>query len=256
MSTQRGLKKDQKKAKVLDDYKKVGTKFIPPFSHKIGPIKGISYGRQALPELIWWDVVIDKKSHKFAADLAATIATHFKERNKTQTWWSFISDYYQLNESDFDDLKKSLREHRMLSSLQDALSDFLELYPECPLVGLLDSRPSGAIDIAYLSRFEKRMAEAEDKRSRAGILIQSQVVYMGFVIGKLFVKKGLSLANFPEIEKYPDTKLSLQVGASVCAAVNGFSGQMLPEYRDNNWLKYFWKQSFGLRPIRMGHLTS
>jgi len=47
--------------KPLQDYKKVGTKFIPPFSHKIGPIKGISYGRQALPELIWWDVVIDKK---------------------------------------------------------------------------------------------------------------------------------------------------------------------------------------------------
>jgi len=188
--------------------------------------------------------------------LAAAIATHFKECNKTQTWWSFISDYYQLNDSDFDDLKKLLHEHRMLLSLQDALSDFLELYPKCPLVGFLDSRPSGAIDIAYLSQFEKRMAEAEDKRSRAGVLIQSQVVYMGFVIGKLLVKEGLGLANFPEIEKYPDTELSLQVGASVCAAVNGFSWQMLPEFQDNNWLKYFWKRGFELRPIRMDHLTS
>ncbi|MFH0798757.1 MAG: hypothetical protein V2A66_01100 [Pseudomonadota bacterium] len=193
--------KGQKKIKVLGDYKKVGSKFIPPFSHQLGPIKGSSYGRQTLPELIWWDVIIDKKSHKFAVDLAAAIATHFKERNKTHVWWGFTSEYYQLNNSEFDDLKTYLHERRMLLPLQDAAADFLELYPECPLARILDSHPSGAIDIAYLSRFEKRMAEAEDKRSRAGVLIQSQVVYMGFVIGKLHVKEGLGLANLVPVGK-------------------------------------------------------
>lgn len=255
MSKYRCPETEQKRAKVLGAYKKVGSKFISPFSHKIGPITGINYGRRVLPELIWWDSIIDKKSHRFAADLAATIATHFKERNKTEVWWGFTSDYYQLNNSDFDELKKLLHEHNMLLPLQDALKDFLGLYPECPLIGFLDVCPSGAVDIAYLSQFEKRMADAEDKRSRIGILIQSQVVYMGFVIGKLFVKKGLGLANFPEIEKYPDTEPSLQVGALVCAAVNLFSGQMLPEYQNNNWLKYFWERSFELRPIKMDHLT-
>lgn len=242
--------------KPLSDYKKVGKKFIPPLTHQIGPLKGISYTRQALPELVWWDVIIDKLSHQFAADLAVKIASHFKEKDKTQTWWSFISDYKQLNDSDFNDLKEDLHEHKMLQILQSALDDFLNLYPECPLVGFLESRPSGAVDISYLSRFENRMSILEDKRSSAGILIQSQVVYMGFVIGKLFVKEGLGLANLQEIEKYPDTELSLQVGASVCAAVNTFAEQMLPEYEENFWLKYFWHRNTELRPIKMDHITA
>ena len=247
-------KKQEKK--VLQNYKKVGSKFIPPITHQLGPIKPISYGRQILPELIWWDVIIDKESHKFAADLAVAIATYFKEQEDTSTFWGFVSDYSKLNEDEFTSLKKSLNDNRMLERLQNALADFLELYPECPLVGFFDCHPHGGVDISYIDRFEKRYAEAEDKRSRAGILIQSQVVYMGFAIGKFRVFEGLALADFPEIEKYPETELSLKVGASVCATVNLFSEQMLPDYQDDVWVKYFWNRSFTIRPIKMDHLTS
>lgn len=255
MNKQNRQRQPQAKPAILSDYKKVGSKFIPPFGHKLGPIQGFSYARQTLPELIWWDVIIDKTSHKFAADLAAAIATHFKNRNQTCTWWGFTSDYSQLSHAQWDDLKKTLSEQRMLPPLQGALKDFLELYPACPLIKFLDYRLAGSIDIAYLSRFEKRLAEAEDKRSRPAVLIQSQVVYMGFVIGKLDVKEGLSLAEFPEIEKYPDTELSLQVGASVCAAVNVFAGQMLADYSQDEWAQYFWNRSYEFRPVKMDHLT-
>jgi hypothetical protein len=249
-------RKQPKKSSVLTGYKRNGHKFIPPFIHKLGPIKGISYSRQTLPELIWWDVVIDKTSHKYAANLAATIATHFKGRSMTNTWWGFTSDYSKLNDADWEDLKHTLNEHHMLSPLQEALHDFLELYPACQLVKYLDHRPAGAIDVAYLSRFEKRLAEAENKRSRPAVLIQSQIVYMGFIIGKLVVKKGLSLSKFPEIEKYPKTELSLQVGASVCALVNGIAGQMLPDYSQDEWAQYFWNRSYEIRPIKMDHLMT
>lgn len=110
----------QVKPNVLDGYKKVGSKYIPPFMHKLGPIKSISYARQTLPELIWWDVIMDKKSHKFVADLAAAVATYFKESNQTHTWWCFTSDYSQLNDAQWDGLKRTLSEQSMLSPLQDA----------------------------------------------------------------------------------------------------------------------------------------
>lgn len=255
MNKQGYQKKAQTKSNVLEGYKKVGSKFIPPFMHRLGPINSISYARQTLPELIWWDVLIDKISHKFTAELAVAIATHFKERNQTHKWWSFISDYSLLNDTEWDDLKRTINKKSMLLPLQDALKCFLDLYPECPLNKFLDSHPSGSIDIAYLSRFENRFAGAENKRSRAGVLLQGQVVYMGFVIGKLHVKEGLGLANLPEIQKYPDTELSLQVGASVCAAVNGFSGRMLPDYSKNAWVQYFWNRSYDFRPTKMDHLT-
>ncbi|HWU42917.1 MAG TPA: hypothetical protein VN132_05745, partial [Bdellovibrio sp.] len=66
-------KQDPKK-KALEGYKKVGTKFLPPMNHLIGPMKNVSYFRLTMPELIWWDVVAQNASDQFSVDLAAEIS--------------------------------------------------------------------------------------------------------------------------------------------------------------------------------------
>lgn len=47
----------EKDKKVLADYKKVGTTFVPPMVHRVGPWEFTSWSSQTLPELIWWDVL-------------------------------------------------------------------------------------------------------------------------------------------------------------------------------------------------------
>jgi hypothetical protein len=98
------------------------------------------------------------------------------------------------------------------------------------------------------------MRELENKRSRSGVLVQAQAIYMGFVLGKLFVKKGLALADFPEVEKYPFTELSKQVGASICASVNMLAGNMLPKFPEDAWVQYFWQRGLELCPLDFSHL--
>lgn len=202
-----------------------------------------------MPELIWWDVLADMASHRFAAKVAEEIGKYFKEIVHRDHWWAFISDYSQLSDDLADGLREHLSQAGVLSQLTECLTDFLNLYPECPISKMVGSRPTGIVDVGYLLRFEKRMGEVEDKRSRNGVLIQAQAIYLGFVLGRLHVKRGLALADFPEVEHYPDTEKSLAVGASICATVNMLAGTTLPKYQDDAWVQYFWRRSLDLHPL-------
>jgi len=246
----------QKGAQVLGSYRKVGTKFVPPLLDLPRRPEFISWSSHILPELIWWDVLADKTSHRFAARVAEKIAEYFKGRENRDHWWAFISDYSQLTDEDAEALRRHLSEKGVLLRLVESLTDFLDLYPACPISRLLSRPPAGIVDVGYIARFENRMKELDDKRSRNGVLIQAQVLYIGFILGKLFVKRGLALADFPEVQNYPNSEKSLKVGAAVCASVNMVAGKMLPKYSDDAWVQYFWKRSLDLRPLDFRQLEN
>jgi hypothetical protein len=242
----------QKGNRVLASYRKVGTKFVPPMLQAF-KFDHISWSSHTMPELIWWDVIADRVSHRFAAKVAEEIGKYSEGQDNRDHWWAFISDYSHLTDDRATRLKEHLSQKNLLRQLTESLTDFLNLYPSCPIAKLLDWRPSGIVDV-YLLRFEDRVRELEDKRSRNGVLIQAQAIYLGFVLGKLKVKQGLALADFPEVEHYPNTEKSLRVGASICAAVNMLAGRMLPKYTEDTWVQYFWKRSLDLRPLNFRDL--
>lgn len=246
----------QKDGKVLGDYRKVGTKFVPPLLDMPMRFDYISWASHIMPELIWWDVLADKVSHRFAAKVAGEIGQYFKGRENRDCWWAFISDYSQLTDEDAEGLREHLLRKGVLPQLTESLADFLDLYPACPISRLGDRKPTGLIDVGYLARFEGRMNDLEDKRSRNGVLIQAQALYLGFVLGKLFVKKGLALADFPEVQNYPNSEKSLTVGAAVCSAVNMVAGKMLPKYSEDSWVQYFWKRNLDFRPLDFRSLAN
>jgi hypothetical protein len=243
------MKNQEKKSrKVLDSYQKVGTKFVPPLLQTF-KFNYISWTSQTMPELVWWDVLADKVSNRFAATVAGEIAKYFKEKGKQDRWWAFISDYSHLSDDGMHDLREHLSEINVLPQMAASLTDFLALYPDCPISRLLDPRPTGLAEAGYLLRFEARLNELEDKRSRGGVLAQAQAIYMAFISDRLRVKADLALADFPEVENYPSTEKSMEVGAAVCATVNMLASDALPKYSDDAWVQYFWRRSLELRPL-------
>jgi|JI10StandDraft_1071094.scaffolds.fasta_scaffold55819_3 hypothetical protein len=248
-------KKKVPKKKILDSYKKVGSKFVSPLNQLTNMI-GVSFYRRALPELIWWDVLVDEVSLRFSTTLVETIASFLAEiKPPLPIWGGFISEYANLSDETFEDLKKHLYEHNLLVPMLHALDNFFRLYPKCPLVRFLDTHPPEGIDIAYLAKFEKRLEELEYKRSRAAIIMQSHVIYAGFVSGKLNVVKGTSLGDLNELSNYPDTEESKMVGASVCSAVNSCVYNLSPEFKNGTWAVYFWEKSYEFRPLKWEHLN-
>jgi hypothetical protein len=245
---------NNKRGKVLGSYQKVGAKFIPPMLQNF-KMEHVSWDSQTMPELIWWDVLFDMAPRRFAAKVAEGLARYFKGHAEQKHWWGFTSNYAHLSDEGVARLRAYLSDERLLNGLTECMSNFLELYPSCPVARLLGWRASGAIDIAYLSRFEDRVRVLENKRSRNGVLIQAQAIYMAFLSDRFKVAEGLALANFPEVEHYPDTEESLRVGAAVCATVNMMAGESLAKYSENRWVQYFWNRSLELRPMNFDHLT-
>jgi hypothetical protein len=239
--------------KVLDSYRKVGSRFVPPMLQMF-KFDEVSWLNQTMPELVWWDVVINIGSLQFAANVAAEIAEHFKKTDDSKRWWAFLSNYTDLSEETSHRLVEHLVQAGIYDDLLVCLSDFLDLYPACPIARVLNVRPSGLVNIAYLSQFEDRLRVLEHKRSRDSVLVQAQVVYMAFISGRMHVREGLALADFPEVSRYPETERSVEVGASVCATVNMLAGDGLPKFRENAWVQYFWKRSLELRPLTFDHL--
>jgi hypothetical protein len=241
---------------LLKDYKKVGSTFVPPMVHRFDNLDYISWSTQTLPELIWWAVLANRFSHRFAAQIAEEIGKCLATTAERKFWWAFISDYAHLEKNEVSRLKQSFAQAGLLDRFLHGLTDFLNLYPECPLARFLDSPPTGAVDTDYLTNFESLMSDLENKRSRNGVLAQAQVVYLGFVSGRLHVKKGLVLADFPEVQHYPTTERSKQVGASICATVNMLVGTNLPKYGEDVWVQYFWRRSLELRPLNFDRLEN
>ena len=77
------------------------------------------------------------------------------------------------------------------------------------------------------------------------MMVQATAIWLAFDSGALKVFKGLALANFPEIEKYPNTELSEKVAASIRSSIYMFFSE--PHYRaSSNWPKYFWNRGLDI----------
>lgn len=246
-------KKARSSGRVLKSYRKVGSRFVPPMLQMF-QFEDVSWLSQTMPELVWWDVLIEQASLRFAAHVVEIIATYFKQMNNHDHQWSFLSDYSDMPEETAHGLAESLTKAGMLYEIQACLSDFLDLYPACPIARVLDLHPTGIVDIGYLAEFEERLRVLENKRSRDAVLVQAQAVYMGFASERLHVMEGLALADFPQIVNYPGTERSVEVGASICATVNMLAGNNLPKFREDGWVLYFWRRSLELHPLNLGHL--
>jgi hypothetical protein len=141
-------------------------------------------------------------------------------------------------------LRSGLAASGELFEIQKALTPLIVFYPECPLRFLFSATPSltGA-DNKHLESFKTLVAGLYDKTSRNTMMVQATAIWLAFDSGALVVSKEVPLASFPEIEKYPNTELSQEVGASIRASVSMF----FTEHHypvTSNWPRYFWNRGF------------
>jgi hypothetical protein len=80
-----------------------------------------------------------------------------------------------------------------------------------------------------------------DKENQSTVFIQATVVYVAFVLGRLKVKAGLTLASFPEVENYPDTEMSKRVAAAIRSTIITFFGSA-KRGAPTSWPVEFWNR--------------
>lgn len=236
------------KKKVLQDHKRQGKTFIPPFQHMLGPLEEISWVKTMLPELLWITLIQNFYGYQEGVALITRFTRIARKCSPTEKNRIFatISSLQELTEEEQSCFKNDLASSGDLFAIQKAILPLIAFYPECPLKFLYSSEQD-------LSGDEKRNLELlkmlvggmYNKISRDTMMVQATAIWLAFDSGALKVFKGLALASFPEIEKYPATKLSKNVAASIRASILMFFNE--PYYRKTyNWPKYFWNRGLNI----------
>jgi hypothetical protein len=113
------------------------------------------------------------------------------------------------------------------------------LYPDCPLKVLFSSGAGGQSD--QHERVVRQVVQSLYARAEYGpMMVQATAIWLAFDAGILHVNPDVALAQFPEIEAYPDTEISRRVGASIRASLNLFFGS--EQMTSGEWPRYFWNR--------------
>jgi len=239
---------DQKK-RVLAYHKKIGKRFVPPFLSKLGPLQEIGWLNYTLPELIWLAILNERCGLEKGADLAISLAKVAKKAyaGEMKKWFATASIYNLLSSEQKRDVLNALDQSGKLEEVKDALSFFIFLYPKYPLNFLFEgSLPATDNSDATLKQFKELLSKLYDKTTVEATFMQANAIYIAFVTDKLKVFKGLTLANFPEIEKYPHTEESQRVAGSIRSTVISLIGT--DSDKTSEWLKYFWNRGLEIEP--------
>jgi hypothetical protein len=158
----------------------------------------------------------------------------------------FVSDFTEIKSEHLANVVASLSgPDRIL--LNDALSPFSRLYPECPLSPLktpvVESEPTEE-DVAWLKTLITHML---DRTSRVATMAQASAVYLAKRQRRFSSFEGSSLSNFVEIENYPETPQSQRVASGIRGTLNMLVYKEQPA-QQVAWARYFWNRSFQLEP--------
>lgn len=236
---------------VLSDHKRIGKRFIPPLATL--NISEVSWVNQIIPQLIWIAILIDTFGFKKGVEYSLAIAQLARESvgQEKIDWFGWLYSFSKLSEQQKSFIIQKLAAEGMFSEISSAFSAFARSYPEFPLLFLAtatsdDMKDGITID---LETFKETLLNLYDRRSIFAMRVQATVIYLGFANDFLRVAKGLALADFPEIEKYPDTDRSKEVASSIRATINSIVGVVDdPEF--NTWSKYFWNRGIEIEPCQ------
>ncbi len=228
---------------VLNDHRRIGKKFIPPIIDKLGStFKETSWVKLSIPELIWIALLNYRCGYKEGADLSLSLAKATKEATGKIEWYAPLSSFSALTKQQKGKIIEILKQEAKLDKLVVGLYPLLCLYPQFPLsfIGKV-KKPNREEREIYLSHMKSVLENQYDKRSKEATFTQANAIYICFVLGKLQVTSKSSLANFPEIENYPNSEESKKIAAAIRAAINGFIGLDIAENM-TNWPAYFWNR--------------
>jgi hypothetical protein len=240
--------------KVLVDHKRMGKTLVPPFVHRLGPLREVSWIKTVLPEILWIAFIQHLHGHRRGVELISAFSRLVRNIHNTSAsnLFAALSSFSALSESEQRKLRLAMTEANIRVPIQEALNPLISWYPECPL-GFISVERGARPSSEELLTIKKVLSSMYGRFDRDPVMVQATVVWLAFDAGLLKVNAGLSLARFPEIESYPDTEISRQIGGSIRSTVNMMFGSEI-HYSDKfTWPGYFWNRGMIIDGCEFGN---
>lgn len=230
-------KQGKKPAPVLADHKQIGKRFVPPMA-QLG-LSDVRWVESLLPEFLWLGLLHEQLGYVAGAEVARLVAKVARGIDESLRWCAVMSSFGRIAEPQRAAFKKALEECGALDDLSRALGALHVHYPRHPLAFVIDTDATG--DLATIKDVVRtHMNRADTQAMRT----QATAMYLAFEAGILKVLEGSALAEFPEVQHYPDTEKSRLVASAVRAGLNGLT----IEIGSSEWPHYFWNRGLELEP--------
>jgi len=240
---------DPNQREVLDDHKRIGKKFVPPFLNQLGPISEVSWVDGIIPELIWIGLLVDQCGDRRGIELATQItqAANSQEISDKGAFFVWLSDFESLPQECWDDFRAHLSGAHALQEIRSALSPLLSSYPDCPLGCLRE--PGALSEERGIEPIAEVLMGLYARKSEFATKIQTTAVYLALVSGMLKLVGNEVFADFPEVEQYPRTEASRKVAASIRSTLTALH-HLQENSQRRSWPLRFWNRGLALGPCQ------
>lgn len=239
------MKKKAKRERVLSDHKRIGKKFLPPFTTLMGRLNEVGWVDDLLPEVLWLGMLNEKFGLHRGAELALQTAKAADQAlgARHDRWLHMTSQYVGIPEETWPRILSNLKPI-YLEQVREALRPLVALYPECALVKLWVDRPEVRVD--DVNQMRTAVGKLVDRTSQAATYAQANCVYIMFGTNKLVVHQGSILEKLESVVDYPNSLESEMVASGIRATITGFGSREDQASRD--WSAYFWRRGLELAP--------
>lgn len=246
-----------KQKKILADHKLVNKKLKPPIMQGLPGWEThfieVPYIDKVLPEIIWISILNDKHGVTTASDLTLNLLKAIDESfgEKSSTLFSFLSNFETLHDTQISHVKRKCLDE--LSYINDSLSSFYRVFPDCPLIAL-DQKGPGPIDSHDIEYIKQILDKLLDKVGKETTFSLSTVIYHAFELHRLTAFKDASILKLNKIHLYPTTEESKIIASTIRSTVNMFIGSEHFLVNDSKWSKYFWNRAHAIAPNNIDSL--
>jgi len=238
--------------RILRDHKKEGKRLRPPLT-TIGNFVDLSWVDYIIPDVIWITLLKDRFGDKLGTEIVNEfIVLSTKHESSKFRNYALISSFESLPSQNKNAILNDLMKKNLLNPLLAGLSDFLDMYPKCPLNFIRQNDYSAkAIDIKFLVRYKEILWELLDKRSKKSTFTIANVVYSLIVLDRLRIVTDSPMTQFPKIQEYPNTEISRMIASSLRASINAFYGMEMFDKDNSSWAKEFWNRGIEIEPCKL-----
>lgn len=245
----------KKPRKILNDHKKVGSKFIPPL---MGGVEGwkttffpVDIQKDIVPETIWIAYIIEELGFEEGTDLLYVFVNYIEEVYFEKSLKDFcsISNYEDLNYLQLQNLRNQIDHYYWYDEIRKCLKPFNEILPQNPLNRLFLEVPKKNVE--NINRLKNILQKVDSKRNKLIVLALTSAFCVKNQMGKVLITKTINLPAPSVILEYPDSEESLRLASFVRAG--SYSSFKNPDIIKTNssWNKDFWNFTNSIEPLQI-----
>ena len=242
------------KSKLLADHKQTGKVFQPPLL-TVGTFVETAWLDFGIPEFIWIHILCEECGTEEGSiiflEFTKISDKFFSSKTNNGTASTLISSYSILSEDEKIEIIKALKKKGLLPRLKYILTPFLFLYPNCPLNFILEQDITDSFHKEYLLKYKEYLVKLTDKTSFESTIVMANVVNFLNHLDRFKIAEGNNLPEFKEVLVYPKTDNSKRIASFLRSTISMCFNKEWDYNRDNEWIKYFWNQSYRLEPYKI-----